>query len=570
MRDDGISKLDFFKGRLHLNNMLRLRHLDRGQAFEAVLKPLLAFNEMRGEAFRVEGLPFEKLADFQPGAEEGSFVKEILDRVRVGEQFEFAEGQAKVNSAASQDGVASYEAETPYLQLVLLRLWEHPQTQSSKILGMQTLENLGGVENIVKTHLDEKFSMFSRAEQDLISKFIHFTVTRDGAKFPCDAATLAEWANIPESEKAIGDILDRLSSQDCRIFKRVEKGANKFEFAHDALAKAVLSWRTRYFERLHDSLRYNLVRWIKYLAPGVVATILALVSIFLILLWRAQKAEFTASNANQKVVELESEVKVETKDRTDNEDLLRETRQKKDELLAAILMLENGSELERTEAVNKLSELARDGAIDDDIREQVIKLVEKRSASDGLKVKLALDSVVGKRRVFIRYTSASQADEVAKIRGRAEKSFDVRETQEVNPTEAPRRSEIRYFHKEDSDSASRLLILLSSLGLKVSGKFMPRLASDELYSGKIEVWLNPATFQRPATVKATVVPHLNLRSEPSDDSKVLATIPPGEGVLMGMCEVKFVIIGGVRGKWCAAQYGGANGYLFTAFVDYVD
>ncbi len=46
MREDSIAKLDFFKGRIPnlFDNYLRIDHLERSQAREAIVKPIEQFN----------------------------------------------------------------------------------------------------------------------------------------------------------------------------------------------------------------------------------------------------------------------------------------------------------------------------------------------------------------------------------------------------------------------------------------------------------------------------------------------------------------------------------------------
>jgi len=56
LRDDALSKLDRFKGRIPnlFSNYLRLDHLDRRSAWDAVVRPVERFNELAGDSIDIE------------------------------------------------------------------------------------------------------------------------------------------------------------------------------------------------------------------------------------------------------------------------------------------------------------------------------------------------------------------------------------------------------------------------------------------------------------------------------------------------------------------------------------
>ena len=94
-------------------------------------------------------------------------------------------------------------------------------------------------------------------DKAIAAEFIHFTVTRAGAKIPLDADNLAEWAESENARPAdIERILRMLSSGETRIFKSLTKHGNNgkderyYEVAHDALGPAILSWRKKHSEEL--------------------------------------------------------------------------------------------------------------------------------------------------------------------------------------------------------------------------------------------------------------------------------------------------------------------------------
>jgi flagellar basal body-associated protein FliL/DNA-binding cell septation regulator SpoVG len=241
LRDDALSKLDFFKGKIQdpMKNTLRLLHLDRAATAEAICKPLEKYNEISGDSFTIDKKLVEKLVDDLQ-----------VDKVKFDTQ-----GQAAVNVVDTMKGEAQtvsngYRVETPYLQLVMERLWKDEGTQHDKHLTLDTLEQkFGGVQKIVETHLDEVMNQFQDEDKELASEFIHFTVTRSGAKIPWDVNDLADFAELPDRKLDIERILKRLCTGESRIFKAVPNRRNPqspfYEVSHDALGPAILSWRKR-------------------------------------------------------------------------------------------------------------------------------------------------------------------------------------------------------------------------------------------------------------------------------------------------------------------------------------
>jgi hypothetical protein len=241
LRDDALSKLDFFKGKIQdpMKNTLRLQHLNRNATDEAICKPLEKYNEINGDSFTIEKELVEKLLDDLQ-----------VDKVKFDTQ-----GQAAVNLVDTMKGEAhtagnGYRVETPYLQLVMERLWKDSNTQDEKHLKLETLEQkLGGVQKIVETHLDEVMNQFNDQDKELASEFIHFTVTRSGAKIPWDVNDLADFAELTDRKQVIERILRQLSTGETRIFKAVPNRRNPqspfYEVSHDALGPAILSWRKR-------------------------------------------------------------------------------------------------------------------------------------------------------------------------------------------------------------------------------------------------------------------------------------------------------------------------------------
>jgi WD40 repeat protein len=233
MREDGLSKLDRFQGRIPnlLNNLLRLEHLDRQAATDAIQEPLAEYNR--------------RLTDGQqPVSIEPELVTALLDQLRAGKvTLEFT-GQGQI-SGAPADGDVDARIETPFLQMVLLRLWEQEQSEKSLQLRKATLEKLGGPENIARSHLDTQLGKFKEAECEMTAELLRYLVTPSGTKIAQEASALASWANLDET--AVERLLNRLSSPEMRILRTVSAPGQpvRYEIFHDVLARAVVSWRAR-------------------------------------------------------------------------------------------------------------------------------------------------------------------------------------------------------------------------------------------------------------------------------------------------------------------------------------
>ena len=244
VREDSIAKLDFFKGHISgmpdlFENRLAIKHLDKQTARRAILEPVNTFNTRCKTNYEVEPALVEKvLEDLEPS------------------KFPLSEGQARLDDDSEHNRV-----ETPYLQLVMTRIWEEELKSGSHVLRLTTLtDRLGGALRIVETYLDEVMNELSIDERELAAKFVHFTVTRFGTKIPVDAVTLTYWADLPSHKwRDVENVLNCLGGNK-RIFRQVKPPSRLiarngktgptavFEIYHDALTPAVLSWRRKYME----------------------------------------------------------------------------------------------------------------------------------------------------------------------------------------------------------------------------------------------------------------------------------------------------------------------------------
>jgi tetratricopeptide (TPR) repeat protein len=232
LREDGLSKLDRFQGRIPslLNNLLRLEHLDRNCAREAITKPLEEYSREQSS-----GQPAMSI--------EPAVVEAVLDDLSTVKVSSEQAGQGQVGER-SQPGAVPIE--TPFLQVVMTRLWDEETAQGSDVLRLQTFEKLGRAENIARTHLDTVMSKLTETEHNDAAGILRYLVTPSGSKIAQEAAALVSWTDLGEGE--VQAILTRLSAPDMRILRTIQTPGEttRYEIFHDVLAQAILNWRRRF------------------------------------------------------------------------------------------------------------------------------------------------------------------------------------------------------------------------------------------------------------------------------------------------------------------------------------
>ena len=237
MREDSIAKLDFFKGRIPnlFDNYLRIDHLERTQARDAIVKPIDQFNKRLPP-----GTPPMKM--------DANLVDLVLNQVTTGRVAIAGAGKGRLGMAG--DGHSSEDrVETPYLQLVLTRLWQEETAAGSHELRASTLERLGGAGHIVATHLDAALDALTEEERKAAAAIFQFLVTPSGTKIALSIDDLAHYAKRQPAQ--IQPLLVRLSSGENRILVPVAPPPDQpslecYQIFHDVLAGAVLEWRNRY------------------------------------------------------------------------------------------------------------------------------------------------------------------------------------------------------------------------------------------------------------------------------------------------------------------------------------
>jgi WD40 repeat protein len=289
LREDGLSKLDRFQERIPnlLSNRLRLNHLDADGAAAAIHQPLEVWN-----AKYPAGRPAVEIED--------DLVREMIQQVRIGRVSVSAGGHGESGAAHTEEGFI----EAPFLQLVMVRLWEEEMRAGSNRLRRETLDRLKGAKQIVRTHLDEVMSHLAKPGQAVCARFFDRLVTPTGGKVACRAADLASWAG--ELGSRVPEVLKSLSAD--RILRTVaapdDPEATRYEIFHDVLAPAILDWQRRHVEARERAAAIEKARkqaaeralrkWILWLAT---MTVIAFAG------WGYASYEGLRSKANQKAAE---------------------------------------------------------------------------------------------------------------------------------------------------------------------------------------------------------------------------------------------------------------------------
>ena len=238
IREDAWAKLDRFEGHIPalFDNYLRVDHLDRGAAREAIEEPIVAWNNTL-----VEG---ERQFEIEP-----ALVEAVLAATAVGGLTLTAD------SESSPAETAGDRVEAPFLQLVLDRIWRDAVAGGQHRLTLARLNALGGARRIVENHLLDALGRLTPQEQDIASDCARFLVSRSKTKIAYTGSDLAEWTGRPEAQ--VTAVLDKLcSGESGRILRAIapaqDEGSTSYELFHDILAEPILAWRRGYEqERAH-------------------------------------------------------------------------------------------------------------------------------------------------------------------------------------------------------------------------------------------------------------------------------------------------------------------------------
>ena len=120
---------------------------------------------------------------------EDALAERVLNEVAAG-PLAVGGGGGRGTQASSDDRV-----ETPYLQLVMERLWEVERSEGSGTLRAATLARLGGAARIVRDHLDDALGDLERAAREAAASMFDHLVTPSGTKISHGVSDLAQFAD---------------------------------------------------------------------------------------------------------------------------------------------------------------------------------------------------------------------------------------------------------------------------------------------------------------------------------------------------------------------------------------
>jgi tetratricopeptide (TPR) repeat protein len=237
LRDDSLHLLDGLRAAIPgiLDTTVRLGYLNEADVERAIRGPIRRYNE----CYRAHAAPV--------GIED-SLVEKVIRDLR----------ESAGRSGAEETGKGSAQIELPYLQLTMTKLWDAEGGRSATKLRLDTLTQLGGVQQIMRKHVDDVLRALPETDQALCADVFRYLVTPSGAKIAYPAADLA--ASVNEDRKDAGDgpvpdattdeveaVLRKLTPSKTRLLKPVKiKGVDAFELFHDVLSQPVLQWRREF------------------------------------------------------------------------------------------------------------------------------------------------------------------------------------------------------------------------------------------------------------------------------------------------------------------------------------
>jgi len=201
VREDALGTLDRFKGTIPnlFDNLLRVEHLSRKAAQDAIVEPLKKFNE-----------------DLRAGRFSTS--DDHLHPIGIEEQV----AAQVVNEIVRAQGEDQERVQAPYLQLVMTRWWEREIENDSQTMRLSVvLDELGGVKTIVERYLEDTLATLSPQDKEVVAEVFRYMVTPTGRKIAQTTTDLTK--NLLNfaymGERSLEEILGGL--QAARLLRKV-------------------------------------------------------------------------------------------------------------------------------------------------------------------------------------------------------------------------------------------------------------------------------------------------------------------------------------------------------------
>lgn len=236
IREDAIATLDHFKSSIPglFDHRWHLGYLDGCAAKNAIIKPIHYYNQLHHTTVEIEP----------------ALVNTVLDEVQLNKVML---GDSGMGGAIAQiRTLEDMQIKTPYLQMVMERLWREERDQGSELLRLETFEKLGKAGRIVRDHLNQQMDLLTEEEQAVAAEIFQYLITPSGVKYAYCVNDLVE--NTECNQADIRQLLEKLASGPQRILRPSGKAQDEqpdtqpYEIFHDALAPAILDWRRQYLE----------------------------------------------------------------------------------------------------------------------------------------------------------------------------------------------------------------------------------------------------------------------------------------------------------------------------------
>ena len=492
MRDDTLSRLDRFKSSIPnlFDNRLQIDYLDLASAREAVIEPVRKYNRLYAKEN-----PFvfdHDQVDMQVGGNgSGKFlVDEVLSQVQVGKVTIGVTGQGAVKKEKGEDDPQTQAfrvpIEAPYLQLVMMRIWNDETTINTHQLKADTLDKLGGSQQIVEEHLDKFMEGLSEPEQDVAARVFYYLVTPSGEKIAHTVETLAEYTGRRDEE--VEPLLEKLlklseGKEEYRILRKIDvnpgKEAIRYAVFHDALAPAVLAWSEKHQNEKNKRKEAAKARdWI------VVTILIGLVILALIFMVNEEQQRLAANLAEAQLQQEKSEAMKREADLIAQ----RETLKPYKETIQSLVALTSGSAERKEAAISTLRGQIENKKLDPELvplinplLEQVAKTktqagIEAREAvnefaqqaqdtrlSPRVYIQIQDDGQLEKARLYQQQLNAGLLSNIPNVR----QKIIAPSIQNVGTRKSVTMSELRYFHSTDLERqiGEQLIQILHTAGL---------------------------------------------------------------------------------------------------------
>lgn len=239
IREDWLAKLDCFKAHIPnlFDNYLRIEHLDRKAARNAIEQPVVQYNKLRAagelEVIIKNGF-FERVLEQ---------LESLANKNVLGES-----GSGEVKGKGTSD-LTKTRIQTTYLQIVMMRLWNEAMQSEPCELHPAMLDDPDRAEKIVQSHLNEVMEKLNADEQEVAARVFHHLVTPSGTKIAQKVSDLAEYAGIPKAELSL--VMEKISHKESGVLTQLapppgQPNEPRYEIFHEVLARAILDWRTDY------------------------------------------------------------------------------------------------------------------------------------------------------------------------------------------------------------------------------------------------------------------------------------------------------------------------------------